>query len=184
MNPQKQQKIHQKVIQLLQENRCTEAPVDVEAIAASLNIEIRKTPAEDDLSGFLLKQGVGSVVIGVNSLHHPNRQRFTIGHEIGHFMLHNHEQVHVDRFVLKLRNVKSSTGENPEEIEANSFAAALLMPFKFLERDLPQFATNGLLDERGLARLANRYRVSKQAMTNRLISLGFISDSASLQSLI
>jgi Zn-dependent peptidase ImmA (M78 family) len=178
MNQQKQEKIHHKVLQLIQENKLSEAPVDVEVIATSLKIEVRKTPAEDDLSGFLLKQTNGTVVIGVNSLHHPNRQRFTIGHEIGHFLLHHHEQVHVDRSVLKLRDANSSKGENEEEIEANRFAAELLMPYKFLEQDLVKYAANGSLDDRGMAQLAARYRVSVQAMTNRLISLGFIYDGA------
>ena len=174
MNHQQQQRIHQKVTQLLRQNNLTEPPVDVEAIADSLKIEVRRTPAEDNLSGFLLRQANGTAVIGVNSLHHPNRQRFTIGHEIGHFLLHQHDQVHVDRFVLKLRNNTSSKGENPEEIEANGFAAALLMPFGFLEKDIERFAAFGSLDDRAMASLAKRYAVSVQALTNRLVSLGII----------
>jgi Zn-dependent peptidase ImmA (M78 family) len=176
MNPQKQQKIRQKVLQLLRENKITEAPVDVEAIASSLGIEVRRSPAEDDLSGFLLKHTNGTAVIGVNALHHPNRQRFTIGHEIGHFVLHQHGEVHVDKFVLKLRNDASSTGENEEEVESNRFAAELLMPMEFLSEDLQKYAANGILDDRGMAQWAKRYGVSVQAMTNRLITLGFIYD--------
>jgi Zn-dependent peptidase ImmA (M78 family) len=177
MNRQNEQKIILKVSQLLRENGCNEAPVNVEAIAFSQGIEVRKTPAEDDLCGFLLKQPNGNAVIGVNAHHHPNRQRFTIGHEIGHFVLHQYDQVHVDKkFVLKLRNSDSGKGEDKEEVEANRFAAELLMPMVFLEKDLSKFAVGGQLTDRGMAQLARRYQVSVQAMTNRLVSLGFIYD--------
>ena len=115
-------------------------------------------------------------MIGVNASHHPNRQRFTIGHEIGHFVLHQYDQVHVDKFVLKLRNDDSSTGEKAEEIEANGFAAELLIPWNFIEQDLFRFAVKSLLDDRGMAQLAKLYQVSVQAMTNRLVTLGFIYD--------
>src|SRR5687767_400614 len=127
MRTSKQKEILNYVNQVLEENEITEAPVDVERIAASLGIDVRKTPTEDDISGFLLTQGDGLCVIGVNSLHHPNRQRFTIGHEIGHFALHDKAGVHVDRRVVRLRSSASSTGEDTEEIEANRFAAELLM---------------------------------------------------------
>jgi Zn-dependent peptidase ImmA (M78 family) len=176
---QKHQRILQNVVQLLRQNRIREAPVDVEAIASSLGIEVRRAPAEDDMSGFLLRNPDGTAVIGVNALHHPNRQRFTIGHEIGHFVLHRYDEVHVDkveRFVLRLRSGISSTGEDQEEIEANRFAAELLMPMEFLEKDLPKYAIKGLLDDRGMAQWAKRYGVSVQALTNRLISVGFIYD--------
>ena len=43
---------------------------------------------------------IGGVTIVVNSLHHANRQRFTLAHELGHFELHMTEfgsAVHVDK---------------------------------------------------------------------------------------
>jgi Zn-dependent peptidase ImmA (M78 family) len=62
--------------------------VPVEQIAESYGIELRYEPAEQELSGALIRKGRKEVVIGVNSSHHPNRQRFTIAHEIAHFLLH------------------------------------------------------------------------------------------------
>jgi len=174
MRTSKQKEILDYVNRLLEENEINGAPVDVERVATSLGIDVRKTPTEDDISGFLLTQGDGLRVIGVNSLHHPNRQRFTIGHEIGHFALHNKAGVHVDRLVVRLRSSASSTGEEREEVEANRFAAELLVPRNFLERDLKDFSLNDLSDDRGMQQLAKRYQVSVQAMTNRLISLGYL----------
>lgn len=172
----REQLIKKKAAELLEENGITEAPVDVEVIAESLNISIRRTPTEDELSGFLLRKEGGPTVIGVNTNHHPNRQRFTIGHEIGHFILHQHNDLHVDRVVVKLRSELSSKGENSEEIEANRFAAELLMPQSMLERDIQELTSNDVNDDRVIQHLAKRYGVSVNAMTNRLNTLGYISD--------
>lgn len=169
--------IRSKVNELLRNNRISQAPINVEQIATSLGITISKAPTEDDISGFLLRSPDGSAILGVNALHHMNRQRFTIAHEIGHFELHKHDQVHVDRSVVKLRNQISSKGEDHEEIEANRFAAELLMPEDLLIRDLLEFAEMDLNDERRMQQLAKKFQVSVQAMTNRLVSLGFLSDA-------
>src|SRR6266478_4644622 len=70
--------IRLEVDQLLQRNSIASAPIDVERVARNLKILIRRTPTDDDISGFLLRHPGGQVVIGVNTLHHSNRQRFTI----------------------------------------------------------------------------------------------------------
>lgn len=166
--------IRTEVSDLLEINQIVNAPVDVERIARNLGILVRRTPTDDDISGFLLRDAGGRAVIGVNTLHHPNRQRFTIGHEIGHFILHPQGEMHVDRTVIKLRDRASSQGEDLEEIEANAFAAELLMPFGFLSRDLERLPPIDFHDDRRMQQLAKSYQVSVQAMTNRLVSLGFL----------
>lgn len=78
----------------------------------------------------------GTPIIGINSLHHPNRQRFSIGHEIRHLALHRNltsGKVHVDKeFLVQLptlnRDAASALGTDLIEIEANRFSAELLMP--------------------------------------------------------
>jgi Zn-dependent peptidase ImmA (M78 family) len=176
MRPQRQKVILDRVNKLLKQSGVSEAPVEVEAITGTLGIEVRKSPTEDDISGFLLSQH-GLSVIGVNSIHHANRQRFTIAHEIGHFLLHQKESVHVDRTLLKLRSSASSTGADQDEIEANRFAAELLIPRSFLEKDLTErpLKDSDLLDDQRIQQLAKRYQVSVQAMTNRLINLRYLS---------
>ncbi len=175
METTKVRAIKSKVKELLQKCGTTQAPIEVENVASVLGIAVSRTPTEDDISGFLLRNPDGSAVIGINALHHPNRQRFTIAHEIGHFELHKHDQVHVDRSIIKLRNSASSKGEDPEEIEANGFAAELLMPEEFLRKDLSASAFTDLNDERRMQQLAKKYQVSVQAMTNRLVSLGYLT---------
>ena len=116
------------------------------------------------------------MLIGVNARHGENRQNFTIGHEIGHFLLHEGDEVHVDReFRIKLRSGASSAGTDMEERESNLFAAELLMPARFLERDLEKIDGLDLDNETVVARLAEKYGVSTQAMTFRLANLGYIN---------
>ena len=158
--------IQKQVSELLKVNRIMRSPVPVEKIAQNLGIEVKYEAAEDDLSGALVREPKGRVVIGVNSAHHPNRQRFTIAHEIGHFILHKGMSLHVDQdFRINLRD--GST--NDEEIDANAFAAELLMPTDFIGRDMQK---TGGVGQQALERLARRYQVSARAMEIRLTNLG------------
>jgi len=62
-----------------------------------------------------------------NDPHPLVRQRFSIAHEIGHFILHQKQgQLFIDKtYKVFLRDQLSSSGENIQEIQANQFAAAL-----------------------------------------------------------
>lgn len=159
---------------LLDDPQFRSAPVPVEKIAEALELRIQLEPFEGDISGCTVRQG-DKAVIGVNSLHHPNRQRFTIAHEIGHFLLHKGEEIIVDRgFRVNFRDDESAKAENPEEIEANYFAAELLMPRNFLQDDLGGKSVD-IEDDILLQELASKYRVSPQALSYRLLNLGYTS---------
>lgn len=146
------------------------APVDLETITKALGVEVRQFDLEPDISGILYRED-GRRVIVVNQRHSPVRQRFTIAHEIAHLVLHKGESVHVDQaFLVNLRDPRSATAENVEEIEANAFAANLLMPAAWLRTELAT-DTIDLADEDELRTLAERYEVSTQAMAVRLASL-------------
>jgi Zn-dependent peptidase ImmA (M78 family) len=106
-------------------------------------------------------------IIGVNSLHHPHRKRFTIAHEIGHLILHKGRAVHIDRsFRVNLRDTRSALGTDRDEIQANFFAASLLMPTEFLLADLKEGID--FEADSDLKRLVNRYQVSAQALALRV----------------
>lgn len=162
----------------------TEPPVDLYKVANSLNVEIRKEvpPTKDeDLSGFLFRDtSRGTAIIGINPSHSKPRRRFTIAHEIGHYLLHKSSSTYVDRrFVVNLRSSESSSGKNIEEMEANLFAAELLMPYNFIDNDMVGF---NLLDIFGtqmdemIHNLADKYVVSVQALNYRLMYLGYLDE--------
>ena len=173
--------IRRKLIRGLAEEcleRCSvsQAPIPVDRVVESYGITICRAPTDDELSGFMYRdQDSESAVIGVNADHSANRQRFTLGHELGHYLLHDQDGVHVDRgYQVKLRSSASSEGTNVEEQEANLFAAELLMPAKFLKNDLAITKPVDLEDEEVISKLAKRYKVSTQAMTFRLAFLKHI----------
>ena len=113
------------------------------------------------------------MVIGVNRDQATVRQRFTIAHELGHLLLHEYSRVHVDRgFRVRLRSGLSSEGTDRDEMEANRFAAELLMPIEFLQADLEKREFD-LADDSEFQTLAKRYGVSTQALAIRLNGLGY-----------
>jgi Zn-dependent peptidase ImmA (M78 family) len=176
----RRKQIRELVEKLLHQFNVTEGAVPVDRIVKSLGIEIKLDKVDDDLSGFLVreKKDQRRSIIGANKSHHPHRQRFTIAHELGHFLLHEGETVHLDQyrqaFTINLRNSQSAKGEDNDEREANLFAAELLMPAKFLLHDLQGRNLDLLGDTPFLERLARKYKVSEQALTFRLANLGYI----------
>lgn len=169
-------KIEKIVEGLLADNGITEAPVPLPRIAKARGARIVVDSLEGDLSGFLYRDKHENV-IGVNTHQAPARQNFTIAHELGHLMLHDQEQLHVDHeFRVRLRNDVSSKGTDDAEREANFFAASLLMPKSFLEKDLADKEFVDLFDDDFLRNLARKYGVSTQAMGNRLKNLGYIQE--------
>lgn len=158
----------------LDKTKINEPPISIEKIAKQLKLRVRFEPFDGDLSGCIVRHG-NHATVGINSLHHENRQRFTLAHEIGHFLLHKGEEVIVDRgFRVNLRDAEASKAENPEEIEANYFAAELLMPENILIDDLKGKKLDIENDEL-IRELADRYRVSPQALTYRLVNLGYLN---------
>ena len=148
--------------------KISKAPVPVHEIAKKLGVTVKLGSLPDELSGFLLHDK-GEVILGVNSLHHPRRQAFTIAHELGHHALHPTADF-VDHKILYFRNAKSSEGVDKQEMDANQFAAELLMPARFIKALLKGESVDLENDER-IEVLAKQLGVSTQALTFRLINL-------------
>lgn len=148
-------------------------PVDIRRIIKHYGIEIIEQPMEDNVSGMMVVKDKRAM-IGVNQAHHPNRQRFSLAHELGHYVLHRETQsVFVDSSTIFFRDERAADGTDRFEIEANTFAAELLMP----EPDLRTAVRKPLdaFDERAVSKLAVYFEVSVQALTIRLTRLKLIS---------
>jgi transcriptional regulator with XRE-family HTH domain len=141
---------------------------DVNVIAELVGARVLARPLPDDISGLLVQQG-GNVAIGVNQHQYPGRQRFTVAHELGHFVLNHHDRFHLDL------GPSNSFGDSPNfdwrlEREANDFAANLLMPASLLRDHWKPSASP--------KELADVFGVSPIAMTYRLESLDIPPQSA------
>ena len=153
-------------------------PIAPDKVARLLGLDVEPTQLGEDVSGVLIIQG-GTGSIGYNAQHSKVRQRFTTAHEIGHYVLHGHEhRLFIDkRYSVYWRDEASSTGERLHEVQANQFAAALLMPKHMLLSELDGIEFDLADEEEGekaIAALAKRFNVSTAAMTYRLLNLGFV----------
>lgn len=160
--------------QLLQEAGIVKPPVPVEQLAQRMGVVVRYAPFDGQMSGLLHRsEDRSEAVIGINALHPSVRQRFSIAHELGHFVLHKPAfQIDQHAFV-SFRNPMSSSATDPDEIEANQFAAALLMPETLLTECVHQLGENPDVED-AISRLAQQFDVSTHAMTIRLTSLRVI----------
>lgn len=156
-------------------------PVPVEDLAHDLDVELHYRPFEGDISGMLFRDGTRKV-LGVNSAHAYTRQRFTIAHELGHLLLHEGRAITVDKAArvnvrVNLRNGKSSLATDREEIDANQFAAALLMPEDAVQKETSRTRQSAMVSDvtEAVARLATAFDVSPSAMQYRLINLGVLA---------
>jgi Zn-dependent peptidase ImmA (M78 family) len=165
-----------KARQLLERLGIRRPPIPVEEVAQKLGTRLSYEPLKGNVSGLLYRQGE-SKTIGVNSAHAYTRQRFTIAHEIGHLLLHPGRPMIVDKMVrvrVNLRDKTSGLATDKEEIEANAFAAELLMPARLVSAELMRRAGRRALDsdEWLVDELAGAFQVSSQAMEYRLNNLG------------
>jgi len=166
--------IKKKVNDLLVNARVESAPVPIEKLAAIMGATIRYRPLDNDLSGMVQRIDDKTAIIGINSSHADVRKRFSIAHEIGHLVLHD-EDLHIDenvRSAVQFRNEYSSLGVDDKEIEANQFAAEILMPEQMLKSDVEKLQDKS--PETVIEELAMLYDVSIQSMTIRLSRLGVI----------
>lgn len=157
--------------ELLAKFNIRSAPVPVDRIVRSMGITVQYAPFDGDLSGMAFIKD-GKKIIGVNALHNTTRQRFTIAHELAHFVLHEERlesKVHVDKGVLR-RDTLTSQGTDDVEIEANNFAAELLMPKAVLIEALGG-KNFDLEDDEAIAAVAKKFKVSPVALQYRLQQL-------------
>jgi Zn-dependent peptidase ImmA (M78 family) len=170
MRSARRQRIRQEAETLLRQAEVIRPPVPVEKIARLLEIRVVHSLLKDsDVSGFYFRQQ-DQRVIGINASHPRTRQRFTVAHELGHAILNSHDDLHVDRS-FKLRDTLSSKGVDSLEIEANAFAAELLMPQQMLVDSLRKRGGLDLDDLRAVQGLAKEFDVSTQALIIRILDL-------------
>jgi Zn-dependent peptidase ImmA (M78 family) len=143
-------------------------PVDVESIVRARGLTLVKVDTESTLSGALYVK-VKEIVINTRGRSEA-RQRFTIAHELGHWEFRHHELGELPPDTLGYAGGYDADGQ-PEprsavEVEANAFAAELLMPSTWI-RKIQKPLPTGLPQT-----LADQYQVSKEAMFYQLMSCG------------
>lgn len=150
------------LIELAKKHSIETTPLDVSALTKLLKIDMQFEPMDGEDSGSLKKcKKTGIWKMKVNSLHHPNRQRFTIAHELGHYVKHAtlHDEFNDKTFFR-------DGASNLMETEANVFAAELLMP----DAEFNNFIEN-VSDS--VEKIADHFQVSSMAVRVRAKTLGY-----------
>ena len=150
---------------LLEEFRIVGKP-DLDVLCDRLGIRVRQKEF-DGFDGILLRSKTSQKgIIGVNAgIREASRKRFTVAHEIGHFVIPHHRELAA---ACEGTSIESfSRRLTPPELEANEFAAELLLPSKVV-------ADRFDLDNPSLSRIslvANDFETSLSATTWRFLDL-------------
>jgi len=140
---------------LLEEHAIDKPKFNVEALARAMGLEV-KYGGLDKPDAWLFRKPKGKSIIRINNrVRTESRRRFSLAHELGHWVLHPH-----------LTQLTACTQENLadylnsiEETEANWFAATLLMPKYLISEAIrgrdPSFATiEQITEDFGTSRIA------------------------------
>jgi Zn-dependent peptidase ImmA (M78 family) len=178
-----QAKAERAALDLLARHGVSEPPIDPIALAKAEGIRTIVEHLPNDTSSVLFREPSGRRTIAVNRYHSETRRRFSVAHEIGHALLHltgyapSTSEAAVSRpLEVLFRDGLAGEGTDRKEIEANTFAANLLMPaqqvteaFRNRLKESPKTKTDNLIKE-----LASYFGVSVQAMRYRLVNLGVV----------
>jgi Zn-dependent peptidase ImmA (M78 family) len=137
------------------------APVDLDGMAEALGVIVQRYPLDEEVVGQIQRKG-GNYVITINSLKRPHGQRYTLAHELAHFLLHRGfiEQGVVDS-VMYRSNLSIEL-----ESQANGYATELLMPADLIRRCWRA-------GRRSFDEIAHEFDVSAEMARIRLKQLGY-----------
>jgi Zn-dependent peptidase ImmA (M78 family) len=141
--------------------------VDVVKIANDLDISVFTTQGDDDFNARIVyDRDVNKFKLYVNENHNVERQRFSVAHELAHFILHKAE--------LRELGKLNREGDSVIEEQADKLAAEILIPKELVSRF---FSSEGLdsdiLNKKMVLSVANKFRVSKSMAVVRLRELDY-----------
>ena len=140
-------------------------PVDVRALGSALGLKITEANLPDNVSGKIERDWRGSYVVVVNQSHSTTRKRFTIAHEIAHYVLHKDK---IGDGIVDDGLYRDSRLSSAVERQANRYAAEILMPWPKVV-DGPDFRSGNV------SSLAVRYGVSLAVAEIRVRELDAVS---------
>jgi Zn-dependent peptidase ImmA (M78 family) len=127
-----------------------DTPLEEIARGEGLEILFRRWP--NSVGALLLRK---NRIIGVNSNHHPHRQRFSIAHELGHYFL-NHRLDDYEKNIILDNPPAGDDFSRIQNREADEFASELLVPLAILKDSYKK-----IKDDTALADIFN---VSREVM--------------------
>lgn len=158
------------VVDVIEENSLS-APVNIEGMIRGVGVALdKKADLTEGIAGEISMLSDGDYKISVNKNDHYYRQRFTMAHELGHFIFHREligDGVDDNKMYRSVEegNFYNTKVKKIHETEANRFAAVVLMPKELLLKSWED-------GEKDIPTLAKEFQVSQSAMEIRLKNLG------------
>lgn len=153
---------------LWEKHRQPDGLVDLQAICDAYGIRVRHTPdLPDGTSGMIVQEGRDRAArIYINSTESPDRQRFTLAHELGHYV---ERQTIAQDDSYSFRDYRGKK-YNLHEFYADQFAGALLMPAPLVLEKNPELREPGasLPPSISAIAVAEQFGVSLSAAAKRL----------------
>lgn len=140
---------------------------DIESVLNSLSVKIHfeDMGADSELSGYIERRE-NDWHIGVNKYEVPGRQRFTMAHELAHLLFHR--DIIQGRFAEAIKLFRSGDNTRHIEMEANAFAAELLMPSsRFRELWGSDISLEEISASFGISRYAAEFRAKKLSLPKK-----------------
>ena len=149
-----------------------EVPIPIVAIMKSLNFQVVAGELKDEISGIigidddLAKNFKSSKVIAINNKDNVGHQRFTMAHELAHYLF----DFDVSNQIVYYNTYNTFEDENEEERRANYFAANLLMPEKKFKKEFDTVVIKNNLYVT-VEKLSQIFQVSGEAVRRRISEL-------------
>ncbi|MCH7693832.1 MAG: ImmA/IrrE family metallo-endopeptidase [Proteobacteria bacterium] len=149
------------------------APVPVREIAEALDIyEIREETLVGLEGGLVTPDDKSEGAILVNADRPETRKRYTVGHELGHYLNPWHKPTSVEDFRCSPKDIgaeafKAGDRARQMEVEANEFASELLMPARLFQASVNRRAG---IDLDHILSLADEFFVSREAAARRYVA--------------
>ena len=175
----KQSEVKRRAEQFCEENGINSYPIEIVRICNDNGLKVFESYLEPDVSGLIVvdekeweQYGTNQFIV-VNLMELAARRRFTIAHELAHFILHRNG----NRLYAHRDMTNNSGFKNSMEQEADYFAANILMPEKLIREKVEMLKEEvwGKIPEFALIReIACAFAVSESAAKVRLKQLGII----------
>ncbi len=172
-------------IELIKDFDLFKAPIDLDSLTKHLDIDVNYIDFNDDISGKIKYNYIDdNVIISINKNEYLPRQRFSLAHEIAHYIydidFENNSEIKDSEKTLFRNDVV-----NPIEKRANKYAEKLLMPKELFINEIDKIKNKlfPTLDNKlGIERIykiieevSEKFQVSKPAAIMRLSSIGKIN---------
>lgn len=151
-----------------------EGYIDVIKLANTYGLDVYATSDHDSFNAYIdYDDNTGKYSIVVNETHPETRRRFSIAHELAHFVLHDDEVK--KRGKIHRSNKDSIIYNEQEEKDADQLAAEILMPSELIDSYIKglSITKDTTFDETIVKELAQKFNVSPLVAILRLRSLEF-----------